>query len=75
MGEIVFLREEHNNWLSEQSVNPANIHMSNSIKVDYVIFKNMYMHLVTINEKRRGHKFEDSEECIEEVLEVGKGRD
>lgn len=52
VGEIVFLREEHTNWLSDQSVNPANIHMSNSIQAELVIFRNMYTYLVTIYEKK-----------------------
>lgn len=75
VGEIVFFREEHTNWSSNQRVNPANIHMSNSIQAELVIFRNMYKYLVTIYEKKRGQEFEESREDIEELLEKGKGRD
>lgn len=57
-GEIVFLRAEHTNWLSNTKWSTLKIQVTlyRLSSLDLRI-RNVYMYVRTINEKR-GHKFE-----------------
>lgn len=57
-GEIVLSREEHANWLASTKQSALDLHTSNIIEIEQVVFiyKGIHicMYITTINEREKG---------------------
>lgn len=67
VGETVFSRKEHTNWISNQMVSPGNTHNCGIISTEQFTFRNMYAYTYTLMfavKKKKGYELKIEQEGI-----------